>query len=410
MTRRAALAAAAVLALGLSWAPPTRAGDDAPPDLYQDALQSIAEGRKNDASATLNSIIVNEPQHAGAWLDLALIQCSLGNEAEAERMFDVILQRFAPPPGIIELIASTRATGCSQWHPHSDYSITMARGIDQNVNQGAATPNLLIDSGSGPELLPLQSDFLPKHDQYSALWLDYARDLTANGTTGFVQFQDRRNDRQHQYDSGSLFVGAETPWRAGHWTATATGTLGLFSLGGQYYQRQSQVQLKVGPPLPLPERTQFTLTAALSHNKYMTLSNFDAIASELRGQLVHRADNGSLSASMAWLTDRALSDRPGGNRHGWLASVTARRTISGPVSGELGYSQQDWRSSSAYSPGLIDATRAEATQIGRASMTWSLGGGHSLQLEARRVRNAENISIFQYNDRQLQLSWQWLAQ
>jgi hypothetical protein len=32
---------------------------------------------------------------------------------------------------------------------------------------------------------------------------------------------------------------------------------------------------------------------------------------------------------------------------------------------------------------------------------------HALQLEWRRVKNNENISLFQYNSRLLQLSWQW---
>ena len=62
-------------------------GETPQQQLYQDALQSLAEGRKNDASKALVRLIEQEPKHAGAWLDLALIQCSLGHAEEAERLF-----------------------------------------------------------------------------------------------------------------------------------------------------------------------------------------------------------------------------------------------------------------------------------------------------------------------------------
>jgi len=385
---------------------PARAADPAPPDPYQQALQSIAEGRKNDASATLSSIVEQEPLHAGAWLDLALIQCSLGHADEAERLFQAIEKRFAPPPGILELINAARQKGCTEWHPQSSYSVTLARGVDQNVNQGASNPFLNVDSDGAIISLPLLPDFLPKHDQYSALWADYTRDLTTNGTTGFVQLLERRNDHLTHYNSSSLFTGVETPWRWGRWAASATATIGLFTLGGQYYQRQTQGQIKIGTPLP-PEHTDVLLTAAFSHNKFMTLSNFDAVTSELRGQVNYRGHDSVLTTSLGWLLDHAQSDRPGGDRHGWNASVTGRRALAGPLIGEASFSEQNWRSDSDYSPGLIDIARRQTTRVGRMAMIWQLNDVQSVQLELRQVRNAENISIFQYNDRQLQLSWQW---
>lgn len=54
--------------------------------------------------------------------------------------------------------------------------------------------------------------------------------------------------------------------------------------------------------------------------------------------------------------------------------------------------------------------RAQRTQVARASLTYRIGKRQSVVLEARAVRNRENISIFQYNNRQLQLSWQWHTQ
>jgi hypothetical protein len=410
----AALPAAAWLLAWPAWAqvaPPPQQADpqQLEADMYQDALQSIAEGRKNDASAQLMRLVEKEPEHAGAWLEVALLQCGLGHADEAERLFAIIETRFEPPLGILELISNTREHGCAHWQASSSGSITVGRGIDQNVNQGASNPSYIIDSPTDQIELPLAADFLPKHDQYSVLSADYLRDLSPNGSIGFAQFQARRNDQLHQYDSASLFVGVDTPWRFGRWTLRTTGMLGLVSLGGQFYQRQLQLQARVGPPLALPAGVQFNVVTGLTHTQYLTLTNFDSTTGELRGQLTRRTDDLYASASLGYLDDHANAARPGGSKHGWQASLLARHSLGWGSTGELGYMRQTWKSDSAYLPGLIDQVRDQQTQVLRGTLAYPLAKNQSLQLEVRAVRNRENISIFAYNNRQLQLSWQWLT-
>ncbi|WP_183440065.1 tetratricopeptide repeat protein [Pseudoduganella violacea] len=393
----AALALSLPAALALAEAPPA-GSDEAPPEsqqLYQEALQSIAEGRKNDASATLQRVIENEPLHAGAWLDLALIQCALGHTAEAERLFAAVEVRFDPPEDILKLIAEAREKGCAGWQPHSQSSFSVGRGIDQNVNQGAREAELLLP------------DFLPKHDQYSTLSADHVRDLTPNGSIGFVQYQARRYDQLHQYDSASLYAGVESPWRFGRWTLRANAMLGLITLGGQLYQRLSQVQLRVGPPLPLPGSWQFSVTGGLTHVAYTTLENFDANTVELRSQLSYRGGDSYASLSLAAQRDHALAARPGGDRHGWQVAAQWRRRLYGELIGELGYNRQQWNNERVYAPGFLDQVRRQASHLWRATLSYPLTRTQSLIVEGRAVRNKENISIFQYNDRQLQISWQW---
>jgi hypothetical protein len=388
--------------------------DDAPESdstkqqaLYQEALQALAEGRKQDASEALTRLIAKEPLHAGAWLDLALIQCGLGHADEAERLFANIETRFSPSRDILELIAETRQAGCHKWQAVSSTTLMLGRGTDQNVNQGASTSTLKIDNGELIEL-PLQSDFLPKHDQYSMFSAEYMREVTPNGSVGFAQFQQRRNDRLHDYDTASLFFGLESPWRFGKWKARTTGMLGALSLGGVYYQRQVQLQVQVTPPLPLPAGTQFSVSGNASRTDYLTLSNFDANQLELRGQLTHRSGPLFASAAIGALTDRARDARPGGNRHGSFASVLLQRPLWGELTGELGYTRQTWNSAEPYSPDLfITQVRAQDLRVLRATLSYKVARNQTVQLEGRVVRNKENISIFQYNNELLQLSWQW---
>lgn len=401
-----------------SAAPPVdETGDPAPQEispvseetqeLYRQALQSIAEGRKDDASATLSRVIKQEPQHAGAWLDLALIQCSLGHGDEANRLFAIIEVQFNPPPGIVELISEARANGCERWAPQSQTTFSFSRGIDQNVNQGSSQDTFDALLGGVHTELPLLPDFLPQHDQYSAMTVDYMRDLTANGTVGIVQFQGRRYDHLNQYSTASLVGSIETPWRFGQWTIRGSLTAGMVTLGSQYYQQFNSVQARVGVPLPLPPSLNFSVTAAVSRINFRTLSNFDSVTKDVRGILTYRSDRQSAQLYLGYLDDHALASRPGGDRGGWLAGATWRRRLWGDWSGELAVNHQGWRSTTAYSPGFIDTVRSQRNDTLRAVLSYPLGRDHSLMLEGRAIRNRENISLFQYNDRLLQLSWQW---
>ena len=376
-------------------------------ELYQSALQSISEGRKNDASKTLARVIEREPLHAGAWLDLAMIQCGLGRADEAERLFAAVETRFNPSHELLEVIANERERGCHNWQAASSTSLALGRGSDRNVNQGASNPYYSIEVGGIPGTALLLPDFLPKKDDYSLLSGEYTRELTPNGLMGFAQFQARNNDTLSEYDTASLFAGIEAPYRYGNWTLRTTAMLGLVTLGGSLYQRQVQLQARVGPPLPLPNSTQFNLMGGVTHTDYLRLVNFNSNTYEVRGQLSHRKDALYASTSVGLQYDHAQGLRPGGSRQGWFVNGVARRALPAGLIGELNYTRQSWESEQVYSAEIINQVRDQVTHVLRGALIYPLGKNHSLQLEARLLRNRENISLFQYNNRQFQLSWQW---
>lgn len=377
------------------------------PDTYQAALQSLSEGRKGDALKQFQQAIDEEPMHAGAMFEIALIQCSMGKSVEAERLFVEIETRFTPPPGIVQLIAAERSTGCPGRPPVASSSLMLGRGFDQNVNQGAKNPSYIVEEDGGKIEWPLLADFLPKSDQYTLLSADYMREITPNGSIGFVQFQNRRNDTLRKYDSASLYMGMESPFRFGRWTVRNTAMFGLVSLGGSLYQRQAQLQTRIAPPLPLPDSTQFNLMAGFTRNQHVTLTNFDSNTFEVRGQLSYRKTDLYSSASLGYVDDRAVAERPGGDRHGVAFNLLGRRLLGGTNIGELAYTFQTWNSELAYAPGLIEEVRRQATHVLRATLIFPLAKNHALQLEGRLVRNDKDISIFRYDNRQLQLSYQW---
>jgi hypothetical protein len=371
-------------------------------------MQAISEGRRNEASAVLASLIVKGPRHASEWLDLAMIQCAIGHGAEAERLFKEIEERFDPPQGIRDLIGQQRAQGCAaSWTPASQLSFTVGRGLDRNVNQGASNPSYQL-GGTGGATLDLLPEYLPQRDQYSLVSGDYMRELNESGTLGFVQAVARHNDRMAGYNTASLFGGAEHPWQWGRWRLRGTAFGGAMTLGGRLYQEQAQLQLRVTPPLPLPAGVEFYGLGGLSHVNYKTLTNFDSNIAELRGVLSYRASAGRLQLSGGFSNDHAVGLRPGGDRTGWSLGLSGQRRFSPSVQAEFDLSRQTWQGQAAYSAPLIEEKRRQDTRVARATLIYSLGESHSLRLEARRVLNKENISIFEYDNTLLQLSWNWV--
>ncbi len=371
-------------------------------------MRSISEGRHQDAEDTLLHMIEQEPQHAGAWLDLAMIECELGHEREAQRLFDFIEAHFSPPPGVMEVIRSRRKSGCKQYSVRDKLSVLIGRGIDDNVNQGASNPYFSLGTGSSQQTLELLPQYLPQHDQYTLLSAGYSHDFDDNGSIGFAQFQARRNDSLSQFNTVSLLFGLDRPWRISDWSVHTIGSAGGLMLDDQLYQREAQMQLRATPPLHLPDHFQFSLQAGLSYTDYATLENFNSATDEVDAQVSYRdaKTNGSLTAGL--LFDHGDAARLGGSRKGWQANFLLQRHLGEYVNGELGVSIQDWNSQSIYSPGLIDQVRHQDTQIYRAGIIVPLRDYASLlHIEWRQIRDNENISLFEYKGRLLQISLQW---
>ncbi|MYN30763.1 tetratricopeptide repeat protein [Duganella levis] len=394
----------------------TLAADDAPAyapvqneELYRQALRALDGGQPELANTLLLRFLENEPQHAGAWLDLAFSQCMLGHADEAERLFREIETRFNPPPGIQELILKQRNSGCNNkpsWRKL--WAVSLGRGYDNNVNQGASSNLFSTGTGSDTTQWELSPDFLPKADRQTTASVDYMQQMDESGSLLLAQLRLRENDHVHEQDTASLLLGYERPWEWGDWRGYGTAALSLLQLQHQLYQRQEQLQLRATPPLArrLPASMQWSLLASLSHVSYPTRVHFDSNILEL-GSSVYWQGAQQVSASLSAMTDRGQADRLGGDRNGWYGTVQMSQQLRANLRGDLAYSRQVWRNTAIYAPDQIEIVRHQDTQQLRAALQLTVAPHHILQLEWRAIRNRENISLFQYNSRSIQLSWRW---
>ena len=401
--------ASLLLSVGIGVFAATEAAS-APPNLYGEAMLAIADGRIADAEkilVALAAMAAAEPGHAGAWLDLAMLYCAVGNSVSAAHLFTEIERRFAPPPAILEVMERQREGGCGGGRPKSDLTLRLGRGFESNVNQGASSPNFSFNNGISQIELVLLPEYLPRGDRFTQLSAELLRDFSLSGPTGVVQFQSKQYDNLSSYSYGSLFLGLDKPWQWGEWGLRAAGSTGFMTLGNKVYLKQNQLQMEVTPPLPLSKEWQLRLTGILNSTAYASLEGFDAQWREARATLSHHSEDWLLQASASSVQDQARGQRPGGNRAGMLAGLQGRMNLGKGVTAELGWQLQNWAGSRDYFPGLLDTPRLQRTRTFRASTTFPLSAEHALVLEFRDTRNHENISIFDYRNRTVQLNWQW---
>jgi hypothetical protein len=375
---------------------------------YNDAMQAIAEGSLTKAEQLLTSLIKKEPRHAGAWLDLAMLYCASGNKAGAERLFLEIEQQFAPPPAILEVIARQRQAGCLGWEAKNEYTFRFTRGQETNANQGASNPIHSFGTGLSQVDLVLLPDYLPKPDNYRASYFEIAREITPEGLASVVQVQTRHYDTLLQFNSNSVFWGAELPLAWRQWNFKNSAAVGWMTLGDRLYLKQQQFQFEIRPPVLLPPEWLASVAAGLKKFTYPTLPGFDANWREVKATLGYFQPDFSAQLSTSSVQDLQAGQRPGGDRHGNLTALGVRKAWSPEWSSEIGFQRQKWVGERLYSPGLIDVLRQQHTQTKRISLNWSYAHNQVLILEYKHVKNDENISIFGYRNKQWLLHWQWL--
>jgi len=378
-------------------------------DVYRAALRALADGRVEEAAALLQRVVVAEPRHAGAWLDLAITQCELGHSAEAERLFSSLQQRFALPDGIIETIARYRATGCGKKVVRKGGAWLMAatRGRDDNVNQGASDPRFTLGSGGFLTEYELDPTFLPKGDNFSQLAVSNVRPLGSTGVSAIFQAYSRWHDTISSQDTASALAAVERTWKPGAWQLRGTAAVGYVTLDRTLYQRQQQLQLRASPPWTMPKNTDFAFSGNLSRVEYPTRPAYDGTMAELGGIFGYRGKRSLTQVTLTRLHDDSTDSRPGGDRNGWFGGVQWYGEATSQVALEGGLNWQNWRSQTLYSPGLIETRRRQNTATLRTAASWRFRPHYSVVMEWRATFNRENISLFQYNSHALQLSLRW---
>jgi hypothetical protein len=391
--------------------------DDSPPpknasvDQYLQALKAMNEKRHIDARNLLEKLVDSEPQHAGALLDLAIMQCSLGNKPEAERLFGLMITRFSPPPAILEIINLHRASGCVQKTPEMTVNFSLEKGYDTNANQGASNSIFTFGDINNPVSLQLLPEYLPKPDHYSSAILDLSKDISDNKTIYF-QLRGKHYDVLSNFNSIGLAAGIEDQFSIKDWSIHPSASVNFLTLNQTLYQKQATGRLKFDIPAQPGAAVKFNVIAALSRLLYPSVKNYNGTNLDLRFIATRQATNYFANFSAALTQDVGNDQRLGGDRKGWSLGAFLRNGVPFTMLArqpytEFGWQHQRWQSEKAYLSGLIDTKKYQKNTIYRAALGFPIDQESSIQLEYRRIINHETISFLSFDSRQVQLSWQW---
>lgn len=125
--------------------------------LYARALQSIAAGRPELALEQLERVVLFNPNHAGAWLDLALLHFRQGNDVAARQYLLHIQDQFVPDEAIQLLIEQVLARIDRRQWTHTG-EISVLAGYNTNANGGTDTDTLSLETSLGELLLELSDE------------------------------------------------------------------------------------------------------------------------------------------------------------------------------------------------------------------------------------------------------------
>lgn len=377
--------------------------------LYERAVRAIAAGDLGSAESDLERLLIEDPDRAGAWLDLALVKCAQGQPEPALALLVVVESRFSPPPAVREVVKSVRARGCSPKAVlKAEWGLKWARGTDSNVNQGTTNTSLDVASDFGPLTLSLTSDYLPRPDQWTALSADWAAPVLGGGAMAFAHLQVRGYDTMRAFDQAASTAGLELPWVWGGWSWRGAQLLGWSALGGAPNQRIGKLHIQALRALDEASRWEGGASLSWARLTYPELADFDARLLEARALLSYRAAPLQAQLGLGAAYDQGSAQRPGRDRRGFNTSLSLRALAAGGSWADVSLSMQVWEGSAPYFPGLIDARRRQEARTVRLGLTTPVARGHNLRLDLSDLRSQDNVPMFSYSGRQLSVAWEWL--
>ena len=136
------------------------------PALYTQAEQAMAAGNYPLAEQLLQQVIAQNPQWAGAWLDLALLAGRQGQYAQAEEFLHVLDERFAPLPApiaqAVEQLRGQLRQQIKAQNPQGSLNttsrvvqntLTIGMGRETNANAGLTLSTLTLTLPGGDTLV-----------------------------------------------------------------------------------------------------------------------------------------------------------------------------------------------------------------------------------------------------------------
>lgn len=382
---------------------------------YLLGVAALEAGQYSLALESLERVVLVHPQHAGAWLDLALVHYRLEDYEAARLMMRHVQEHFSPTPALT--IQLTRLQRQLRWAPYTkDWLVELSAhmGYVRNANAGLNNLNFtLTPLGGLPISVKADERQSPRSDAAMLFRANAYRLVTHQGgaySEWVLSAGARQYKTEGQYDVadlGAMWLYSQ-PWKGWEWQAGPSVreiVVGGRSIGEIYGVQTSLWNNWMG--------CRVAPRAEIEYRQYRESGYYSNWIPWLGG--VMRCDRSTymygMSARMG--LDQTQENRPGGNtqKMDWMVFGKYHISPSWSVDASLGYSK--YKDKETYSQLVANgAARSIDRWVGRVGVDWQAKawGYKNMYVSAYYdyYKDKSNIVFSNIQDKQLFIGLKYL--
>jgi len=358
----------------------------------------------------LERVVLQSPERAGAWVDLAIAHARLGETETAATLLDYVEETFPVPPGLRAALDNARRQLLTMrlargWHGEFNAGF----GFDSNANSGLNIDRLTLTLDGVPAEFLISPEFRLRSDTF----LQLGGRLRRAWETGFAgspgRFMLAATAKAKDYRNEKSFNLGDAAFQAVYQQQLLGGEAEVMlatqqiRLGGDPLVNIRRLQLGWGRQLAeFNQGTNCRLQAG-PENESRTYPNrhyLDGNIGWLGLQLVCVAPGSDTALSFKAGSDKPDSARPGGKTHRKELTLMHRTVLWQQWSGEFSMSASRSRDADGYSPVLESNSRRHIDRYyANATVYWPVSHGVEALASFEVTRQNSNIAIFDQSGR-----------
>lgn len=378
---------------------------------YQLAVAALESGRANLATFILERVIVVDPGSMAARLELARAYFALSDVERAEREFDLIL-KSDPPPDIRSLVSRYQArmreplAGADAASGFRGY-VEAGLGHDSNANVATSQGTIFVPT-LGTEIT-LDAPSTSKADDFASVGagLEYAHPLTRNLLLlAGAELLLRSYADVDAFDTGAADLSLGLQHRLGERDSMQYAARhNAFELDHARYRRIRSAAAEWSRLFGARAKLAFS---AHGHRIRYFQEDSRASSSDLvavgasAGYVLDAATRSVVVGTLSLGHDKAVADRPDGDRRLYGLSAALQRRVLASVDGyaSIAFLNSDYRRANED----FDMGRRDRQIVLAAGLSWDFAQGWSMRPQIARTRNRSNIELNDYRRTETMIS------
>lgn len=378
---------------------------------YALGVLALELGRYSLAQLALERVVLVSPNHAGAWLDLAIVSFKLGEIDNAQQIINHLEENFNPPAALKDQLSQVKQQlNIQKLVQHWHTGMTVSYGYEQNPNGGLTDGRFFLTPEGGTSIpVEVNANLRPKADHVRQLRANTYRTFThEQGVQSTLSTAVLLKSYVQQTDFNLVDVILAWDYRRpvlhdDLWTINLNPNFRTIALGGDilgYFATLSAGMTKKHQDCEWGSRLD------IERRYYTKAGYFNATVPWVGTTFGCARSNMMFGAGVRYGIDMAEGARPGGNTQKLETNLYWRGLLSNRVSlGFAGYLAA-YRDSKGYSA-LLDYNNERIIRrfSQRAELAWQLPKNPhwTLKVELEHLRDSSNIPTSRIEDLQMLL-------